>query len=53
MYLKKSLIINYKMSTTEEPVTYYRKVRSSYQSFNTLMDTTKSLSARMSSSEGS
>jgi chromatin remodeling complex protein RSC6 len=48
MYLKKSLIINYKMSTTEEPVaTTTEKFDLLIKDFNTLMDTTKSLSARM------
>lgn len=48
MYLKKSFIFNYKMSTTEEPVaTTTEKFDLLIKDFNTLMDTTKSLSARM------
>ena len=48
MYLKKSIIINYKMSTTEEPVaTTTEKFDLLIKDFNTLMDTHKSLSARM------
>jgi chromatin remodeling complex protein RSC6 len=48
MYLKKSNIINYKMSTTEEPVaTTTEKFDLLIKDFNTLMDTHKSLSARM------